>query len=115
MAVIALCAAGIGASFAMFWSPPQPAQWLEISQGRAQLQRHRLDQDAELRIEGRRGVSHIRIEQGRARFLQSPCRNQVCVRNGWLQHRGDAAACLPNGISLRLSGQAQGNLDALAH
>lgn len=40
--------------------------------------------------------------QGGIRFLSSDCPDKICVNTGWLRLAGQTAACLPNGIVLRV-------------
>lgn len=63
-----------------------------------------LNQNKHLQIQGKLGVTHIQIQNGQARFVQSPCNNQYCVHQGWLKKAGQASICLPNQISLELLG-----------
>ena len=56
-------------------------------------------------IKGPLGDSIIEVNDGRIRFVSSPCRNKMCVHSGWLQHDADFAACLPNLISITVSGR----------
>jgi len=53
-------------------------------------------------INGRLGESQLQISGGKVRFKDSPCNQHVCMRAGWLKESGEAAACLPNGISVVL-------------
>ena len=61
-----------------------------------------LNQNKQLQIQGKLGVTLIQIQNGQARFVQSPCNNQYCVHQGWLKTAGQASICLPNQISLEL-------------
>lgn len=61
-----------------------------------------LHRDQDVRVQGVLGESVIRIENGRARFLASPCSNKVCLHQGWLNHAGAVAACLPNRVSIQV-------------
>lgn len=56
-------------------------------------------------IEGPLGNSIIEVRDGRIRFVQSPCRNQLCVHSGWLHRDAEFAACLPNLISITVAGR----------
>ncbi|MCL6591311.1 MAG: NusG domain II-containing protein [Firmicutes bacterium] len=38
----------------------------------------------------------ILAEKGRIRFLDSGCRDKICVRSGWLMKNGDKAVCMPS-------------------
>ncbi len=58
-----------------------------------------------LTIPGPLGPTRIAIEPGRARVLADPSPRQLCVKQGWLAHAGDAALCLPNQVSLELTGR----------
>jgi hypothetical protein len=52
-------------------------------------------------------------EQGIA-FIQSDCRDQICVRTGPLNRPGQAAACLPNRVSLLVVSRNDSNdIDAV--
>lgn len=69
--------------------------------------------DRTLHIAGPLGVSVVRIASGRARFESAPCRGQICVAQGWLEHPGDVAACVPNRLVLRVLGDAPPLLDGV--
>ncbi len=89
--------------FKMLWSNA-PASQLQIRQGNTVIGSYDLNQTRELHIHGPLGDSHISIEEGKVRFKQSPCNNQYCVHQGWLNRAGQVAICLPNQISLQLIG-----------
>ena len=65
-----------------------------------------LDAPLQLQVRGPLGVSAIEVQPGRARIVSSPCREQVCVRRGWLRRGGDLAVCVPNHLVVRLAGAA---------
>jgi len=107
-------AALVGVLFARYWQAPVNATQFEIRVGGETLGRYALVSDREIRVDGRAGPSILKVENGRVRFVSSPCRNKVCVHGGWLSHTGDAAACLPNRVSISLSGNAGEGLDAVS-
>lgn len=111
---IAAAAVFVGALFARYWQPPVAATQFEVRVAGETQARYGLDVDREIRIDGRVGTSLLKVQHGRVRFVASPCRNKVCVHGGWLSHSGDAAACLPNRVSIALSGNAGEGLDALS-
>ena len=45
---------------------------------------------------------HIQVQDGAARFVDSPCPDHLCENFGWLSRAGDWAACLPAKASLTL-------------
>lgn len=56
-------------------------------------------------VAGPLGLTRIAVEPGRARIQTDPSPRQLCVKQGWLAHAGDAALCLPNQVSLELTGR----------
>lgn len=54
--------------------------------------------------QGPLGASRIEIHNRRARIAADPSPRQYCVKQGWLAKTGEAALCLPNQISLELTG-----------
>lgn len=112
--ILALLLAGNGLLYAAYWQSPTPAGIVEIRAPDSEPRRVSLHQDQDLRVAGREGVSTLRIRNGRVRFIDSPCRNRICINSGWHAHHADAAACVPNGISIRLIGDGE-TIDAVAH
>jgi hypothetical protein len=53
------------------------------------------------------------VKDGAIRFIESDCPGQECVHAGWLKNPGDTAACLPNRISVTVSGES--GVDAIAN
>lgn len=101
--VLAMGLCAVLALFAALWQP-QPAARLQIRSGDTVYATLSLDQVRTLEVRGPLGVSRIVVQHGKARFASAPCRNQYCVHQGWLSHRGEAAVCLPNRVSLELIG-----------
>ena len=111
--VIAVSIAAVMVMFQQFWSFA-PASQLKIRQGSKVVGIYDLNQTRELHIKGSLGESIIVINNGQARFKQSPCPNQYCVHQGWLSHAGQVAICLPNQVSLQLLG-AKSKYDSLSY
>jgi hypothetical protein len=63
-----------------------------------------LMRDQTIDVPGPLGVSVITIRNRQARVVSDPGPRQYCVLQGWLKHAGEAAICLPNQVSLELSG-----------
>lgn len=63
---------------------------------------YQLDKDDQIELEGRQGMSVIQIQDGCARFTSSPCTNQTCVASSPVKQNGEWAACMPNGIFIRV-------------
>ncbi|GAB4128746.1 MAG: NusG domain II-containing protein [Sideroxydans sp.] len=71
-----------------------------------------LSRDQQISVPGPLGTSIITIEKGRARISSDPSPRQYCVRQGWLEHAGEIAVCLPNQVSVELAGN-QKKFDSL--
>ena len=56
----------------------------------------------------------IGIEGDRARVIDSPCRDKLCVHVGWLERPGDVAVCLPQRVIVEIRGVARNGVDGVA-
>ena len=63
-----------------------------------------LSRDQQIEVPGPLGTSVITIRQRKARITSDPSPRQYCVRQGWLQQAGEIAICLPNQVSVELTG-----------
>ncbi|MBU0621078.1 MAG: NusG domain II-containing protein [Gammaproteobacteria bacterium] len=66
-----------------------------------------LSRDQEIEVPGPLGTTVITIEKLRARISSDPSPRQYCVRQGWIQQAGEIAICLPNEVSVELTGGAK--------
>jgi hypothetical protein len=71
-----------------------------------------------LKIRGPIGETTVLIEDGRARVLSAPCRQQICVRAGSISRSGEMIVCVPNEIIVSVAGgggerPASGGVDAV--
>ena len=71
-----------------------------------------LSRDQQIEVPGPLGISIISIKQRKARIALDPSPRQYCVRQGWLQKAGEIALCLPNQVSIELTG-ARKHYDSL--
>jgi hypothetical protein len=55
----------------------------------------------------------IQVKDGAIAFIESDCPGQECVHSGWLSSPGDTAACLPNRVSVTITGES--GVDAIAN
>jgi hypothetical protein len=63
-----------------------------------------LSLDQQIEVPGPLGISIIAIHDRKARIASDPSPRQYCVRQGWLQQAGEIALCLPNQVSVELTG-----------
>lgn len=108
--VAGLCVAYL---FIALWQPGH-ANLVQIRQGDHIYATLSLNQTKTLQLHGPLGITTVVIENGKVRIQSSPCRNQYCVHQGWLQSTGQVAICLPNRISVELIGK-QKSYDSLAY
>ena len=90
--------------YAHFWQQEGTASHLQVQAGNDVPLSAPLTADRMLHVKGPLGDSVVEVSRGRARFYSSPCAGQACVHSGWLQAAGDIAACLPNRVSLYITG-----------
>ena len=64
-----------------------------------------LDQNKQIEVKGALGNSIIEIKNRQVRFIESPCKNKLCILTGWLSQDGQLAACLPNGVTVQIIGR----------
>lgn len=105
--VLALALGVVGAGWWQMLGDDTRARVATIRSVEGETRELSLSRDATVEIAGRRGPSRIRVEDGRARFVASPCTRDVCIRQGWLSAAGAVAACAPNGVTLRLAGASR--------
>jgi hypothetical protein len=86
------------------WSG-DPAESAVIRSGGKIFSTVSLAKDQQIAVPGPLGTSIITIEQHRARISSDPSPRQYCVRQGWLQQAGEIALCLPNQVSVELTGK----------
>lgn len=63
-----------------------------------------LSRDQTISVPGPLGISQVAIHKLQARIASDPSPRQYCVRQGWLKRAGEIAVCLPNQVSVELSG-----------
>ncbi len=63
-----------------------------------------LSRNQVIEVPGPLGISRVAIHNRQARIAADPSPRQYCVRQGWLKQAGEVAVCLPNQVSVELSG-----------
>lgn len=84
------------------WQSSQQASLAIVHTDSNKVLRLSLHENHSHHITGRLGDSTLEVLDGKIRFKDSPCKRRVCTHAGWLKESGEAAACLPNGISVVL-------------
>jgi hypothetical protein len=110
-----LIAAGIGL-FSLYWlvgraETRDTLKEAVIYKDGVVIERVSLATSEERRFEERRvdlsphGVAMVvAVRRGRVRVLSSSCKQQICVRKGWVAHAHDPIICIPNKITIEVTG-----------
>jgi len=88
------------------WAAASPKKVIIRSAGQL-ITEASLDRPQHIRVPGPLGDSIVEIQAGRARVASDPSPRQLCVKHGWLERAGDIALCLPNQLSVELTGLAR--------
>lgn len=70
-----------------------------------------LNQPRELEFEGVLDKAHLMIHDGCIEFMESPCRDKICIHMGQARKDGDFLACLPNRIIVTVEGGVHSDTD----
>lgn len=49
----------------------------------------------------------LEVRGGRIAFIKSDCTDRTCIHTGFISNPGQIAACLPNGLILRITGKSE--------
>ena len=110
--LIMLAAAAIVAwLFGTLWQS-RAGDLVIIRSGGKIIEQVSLFSDRIIPVKGPLGTSIITIHNRKARVTSDPSPRQYCVKQGWLAKSGEAAICLPNQVSVEISG-AQKLYDSL--
>ncbi len=90
--------------YAHFWGGKQVGEMAKIRVSDGPELLIPLNQNKVFTVTGPLGESTLEVLDGEIRFMQSPCQGKQCVNSGWLQASGAFTACLPNRISLYITG-----------
>ena len=97
----------------------KPGATAIITQNGSVIHRINLNQVAdpyEIAIESdNNGYNTIHVEKYKIKFSQANCPDQLCVKTGFLSNISDIAVCLPHGVFIEIEGDAEGDIDILAH
>ena len=100
--ILGLAACLVGSLSVWQWQEPQTASTAIVHSNHNDVMRLELNDARTHNVMGKLGNSQLEVSGGKIRFSRSPCKRRVCIHTGWLKESGEAAACLPNGISVVL-------------
>jgi len=62
--------------------------------------------------EGKIGIVEVEIDNGKARVIESNCKDKLCIKKGWISSIGEYSICLPNEVFIIIKGK--GKLDGIS-
>ena len=95
----------IGCLAVLLWGrAPGGGGYAAVESGGRAVGRFDLSEARRLQVGGAAGESRIEIGGGRVRFVDGPCRQRLCVHQGWIERPGAVAVCLPNRVVVQVVG-----------
>ncbi|MGA7178170.1 MAG: NusG domain II-containing protein [Thiobacillaceae bacterium] len=88
------------------WTSPRGERALVRAGGQVFAELN-LSRDGSIKVPGPLGQTRIEITQHKVRIASDPGPRQLCVKQGWLSHVGQAALCLPNQVSVEITGASR--------
>ncbi len=92
--------------FLTFWGGSKGTSLIIRSGGKI-VEETDLTRNRNFEISGPLGTTLVTVENHRVRVSRDPSPRQYCVKQGWLSRAGEAALCLPNQVSVELTGAAR--------
>lgn len=62
-----------------------------------------IEEDNYYELNGKYGIFHIEVKDGKCRAIDVECPNQICVHTGWISADNPLPiVCIPNGIMVEI-------------
>lgn len=96
---------------AMLWQAgrfytPRETQYAEVSVDGTLLCRLDLGKNQEQELEGYQGgTNHLVIKDGKAWISEASCPDKLCVHQGAVSRENELIVCLPNRVTVRITGK----------
>lgn len=71
-----------------------------------------LFEDRVIKCYGKTGKVLVEIHSGKARVIESNCKDKLCIKKGWISNIGEYSICLPNEVFIIIKGR--GKLDGIS-
>jgi hypothetical protein len=80
----------------------KPGSWAVVSVEGQEIQRIRLSEDGIHELND--GTNVLEIKDGRAHMIKADCPDKLCTYQGYIDSDGQAIICLPNRLTVVVSG-----------
>ena len=74
-----------------------------------------LKEDAEIEIEREGHHNVVIIQNGIVHMDYSNCKNQICVHTGKISKEGQSIVCLPNKVTVTVTGGGSSDIDSMTN
>lgn len=80
----------------------ETGSYVVVMSRNSEVARYSLAVDGIYAING--GKNTIEIKDGKVRMTEADCPNHLCIRQGWASFSGQSIVCLPNELSVIITG-----------
>lgn len=87
---------------------------VEISVDGRQVARLPLDTDVTYQVPLATGRMRVSVRDGGVAVVESDCPDQICVHTGRIRRPSQAVICVPNRVVVRITGEAEPDVDAVS-
>lgn len=114
IAIFAMIGIAGGLFFLTPWYLKSRVSGIEIMSGSQTVGQFSLESDRILDVQGILGNTQIRINDGKASVVSSPCSNKYCLNMGHIGESGGILVCVPNEIIVSSVKKRDDDLDAVS-
>ncbi len=114
IAIFVMIGIAVGLFFLTPWFLKSRVSGIEIMSGSQTVGRFSLESNRILDVRGILGNTQIRIKDGKASVVSSPCSNKYCIHMGHIGESGGILVCVPNEIIVYSVKKTEDGLDAVS-
>ena len=67
-------------------------------------------ENSQLSLKTKHGTVQIKIKENKVKVLSSPCKDKLCVKQGYISKPGETIACLPEKVILTIKNDHSNDL-----
>ncbi len=108
---IVIAVAAVAISFIFALAPYNEGRYAEIYVNGEKVRSLPLSEEECVTVNG----VTVTVEDGCAKVTASTCKDKICVSAGELSQSGDTAICIPNRVSVLISGENSHGSDAVTY
>ena len=66
-------------------------------------------------IKSKEGTITMQVKNGKVHIIESTCHDKLCIKQGWISKTGESIVCLPNRISISITGEEKNEIDSITY